>query len=52
LYRRLRRRGKEPQLTHEEILEIINDIWEIESVGKVYPLYVKGLDSEDDEVNT
>ena len=41
MYRRLRR-GKEPRHTHEELLEIINDIWEIQSEGKKSPLYQKG----------
>lgn len=59
MYRRLRRRGKEPQLTHEELLEIINDIWEIESQSKLLPLYEKGnsgdtaeeFDYESDELH-
>jgi hypothetical protein len=41
LYRRLRR-GKEQRHTHEELLEIINDIWEIQSEGKKCLLYQKG----------
>jgi len=48
VYRRLRR-GRKPQHSHEELLEIINDIWELQSEGKKYPLYVKGLVEEGDK---
>lgn len=39
--RRLRR-GKKPQLTHEEILEMLNDTWDVDSQCKLLPLYTKG----------